>query len=260
MENSLLPCEEWTMKEMKDYIRKKKLNKTKIVLLGMTRPNMIEGLKKLKQFQLPSNEIVSKLGFDVSLLHNLIWDIEEIIIKYVEYYRHLYSLSWGQLSKIYRTNYKLANPGMTCKISRRYEPVALSKLIVKDFPSLTLEDFPKKTNVSPISYHECIITYFEDNEELKTWVKYMMYYYGWRTAPIHSSQRGRINALHRNGLVVAGTRASVFYKKMKKSSFKWQDFQQLIRTIIYKKGEPRPLIDGICIYRKTVIYLHHTRV
>ena len=180
MENSKLPSEEWKVEQMKDYIRKHRLNKTKIVLLGMKRKDMIEGLKKLKHFQLPINEIVSSLGCDVSLLHNLIWDIEEMIMTYVNYYRHIYKLSWGQLSKIYREQYKLANPGYGASVSRTMRGVKLAKKIVKDFPHLTIKDFPTNIIKETEFLFQCELHFhvWPDLDE-QHYFQYRMYYFGW---------------------------------------------------------------------------------
>ena len=179
MENSKLPSEEWKVHEMKDYIRKHRLNKTKIVLLGMCRNDMIKGLKKLKHFQLPVGQIVSSLGCDVSLLHNLIWDIEEMIMTYVNYYRHIYSLSWGQLSKIYREQYKLKCPGYGATVSRGMKRIKLAKCIVKDFPHLTIKDFPTKAIKPKLLEIHCEIKFHINPDEKENhYFKSMMYYFG----------------------------------------------------------------------------------
>jgi hypothetical protein len=238
MENSLLPCDDWTIKEMKDYIREKKLNKTKIVLLGMKRVDMIEGLKKLKHFQLPSNEIVSKLGCDVSLLHNLIWDIEEMIIKYLNFWRHLYSLSWGQLSKLYRSNYQSQHPGLTCKISRGLTPVKLSNLLVKDFPQLTIKDVPEKPRKEQKEHFECSIELYEDDKEMMCWFKYMMIYFGWTWPP------------HQQALWNANKDAH-FYKWTEKSSIDYEK-QKIVVNVLYKnKATPNSNIHSFRILRFT---------
>jgi len=247
MENSLLPCDEWTVLKMRNYIRDKKLNKTKIVLLGMKRVDMIEGLKKLKHFQLPSNEIVSKLGCDVSHLHNIIWDIEEMIVKYLDFYRHISSLNWGQLSEVYRTNYHLKYPGLTCKITRHLtckitrniKPLKLSKLILKDLPGLTIDHFPKSRYSERKHRFCCLISLYEESKELMYWMKWMLYYYGWKP---HRSYRGYNN--NQNNQV------GEFYKFMGKSTNEQEEGKILVNILYVNNSIPSSNIHTFRISRE----------
>lgn len=251
MENSILPNEKWTVKQMKDYIREKKLNKTKIVLLGMKRDDMIEGLKKVKHFELPSYEIISKLGNDMSHLHNIIWDIEEIIIKYLTYRRHLYSLTWGQLAKIYRLSYKSQNPGNRCSIPRSITPIRLSNLLIKDFPQLTIEDFPKIPNKDPILIYDCKITLHEIDHEVIQRIIYMMMYFGWRKIRDEHSQWARVidqRSISRcvdDGIYTE----ELTFCKWDTRRFEMSNITKIKKYVVKLKGNPITTIRNVRVYR-----------